>query len=97
VRQTLRIRSTPPDRGRPQLCGAGLDHPFTFEQKAYLTPEDSPALQQWTNPVAQHRAERRHIRAERRHIRADRPEMAGRYGSAVDFVTKFEQFTAVRR
>jgi cyclohexadienyl dehydratase len=36
-------------RQNPQLCGAGLDHPFTFEQKAYLTPEDSPAVQQWTN------------------------------------------------
>jgi cyclohexadienyl dehydratase len=27
----------------------GLDHPFTFEQKAYLIPEPSPQLQQWTN------------------------------------------------
>jgi cyclohexadienyl dehydratase len=33
----------------PQLCGVALDHPFTFEQKAYLIPEGSPALQQWTN------------------------------------------------
>ena len=33
----------------PQLCGVGLDHPFTFEQKAYLIPEGSPQLQQWTN------------------------------------------------
>ena len=33
----------------PQLCGVGLDHPFTFEQKAYLIPEASPALQQWTD------------------------------------------------
>jgi cyclohexadienyl dehydratase len=33
----------------PQLCGVGLDHPFTFEQKAYLIPEGSPALQQWTD------------------------------------------------
>jgi cyclohexadienyl dehydratase len=31
------------------LCGVGLDHPFTFEQKAYLIPEGSPQLQQWTN------------------------------------------------
>jgi ABC-type amino acid transport substrate-binding protein len=76
-------------RQNPQLCGAGLDHPFTFEQKAYLTPEGSPALQQWTNQwlnIAQNDG-----------IRAYRPEMAGRYGSAVDFVTKFEQFTAARR
>lgn len=33
----------------PQLCGSGLDHPLTFEQKAYLIPESSPATQQWTN------------------------------------------------
>jgi cyclohexadienyl dehydratase len=32
-----------------QLCAVGLDHPFTFEQKAYLIPEGSPALQQWAD------------------------------------------------
>jgi cyclohexadienyl dehydratase len=31
------------------LCGASLDHPFTFEQKAYLIPEGNSVLQQWTN------------------------------------------------
>jgi cyclohexadienyl dehydratase len=33
----------------PHLCGSSLDHPFTFEQKAYLIPEGNSALQQWTN------------------------------------------------
>jgi cyclohexadienyl dehydratase len=33
----------------PQLCGASLDHPFTFEQKAYLIPQSNTALQQWVN------------------------------------------------
>jgi cyclohexadienyl dehydratase len=33
----------------PQLCGASVDHPFTFEQKAYLIPQSDPALQQWVN------------------------------------------------
>jgi cyclohexadienyl dehydratase len=33
----------------PQLCGVGLDHPFTFEQKAYLIPQSNTALQQWVN------------------------------------------------
>jgi cyclohexadienyl dehydratase len=33
----------------PQLCGAGVDHPFTFEQKAYLIPQSDSPLQQWVN------------------------------------------------
>jgi cyclohexadienyl dehydratase len=33
----------------PQLCGESVDHPFTFEQKAYLIPSTDPALQQWMN------------------------------------------------
>ena len=33
----------------PQLCGVSIDHPFTFEQKAYLIPRSDPALQQWVN------------------------------------------------
>jgi cyclohexadienyl dehydratase len=33
----------------PQLCGASIDHPFTFEQKAYLIPGSNPAMQQWVN------------------------------------------------
>jgi cyclohexadienyl dehydratase len=33
----------------PKLCGASIDHPFTFEQKAYLIPQSNPALQQWVN------------------------------------------------
>jgi cyclohexadienyl dehydratase len=33
----------------PQLCGASIDHPFTFEQKAYLIPQSDPRLQQWVN------------------------------------------------
>jgi len=51
-------------RQNPQLCGAGLDHPFTFEQKAYLIPDGSPALQQWTNQwlnIAQHAGTYAHI------------------------------------
>ena len=36
-------------RQNPQLCGASIDHPFTFEQKAYLIPQSNPALQQWVN------------------------------------------------
>ena len=47
----------------PQLCGVGLDHPFTFEQKAYLIPEGEPGPAAMGQPMAQHRAERRHIRA----------------------------------
>jgi cyclohexadienyl dehydratase len=31
----------------PQLCGVSLDHPFTFEQKAYLIPPTATDLQQW--------------------------------------------------
>jgi cyclohexadienyl dehydratase len=31
----------------PQLCGVGLDHPFTFEQKGYLVPRAGADLQQW--------------------------------------------------
>ena len=31
----------------PQLCGESLDHPFTFEQKAYLVPRSASDLQQW--------------------------------------------------
>jgi cyclohexadienyl dehydratase len=33
----------------PQLCGVGLDHPFTFEQKGYLVPRAGSDLQQWMN------------------------------------------------
>lgn len=33
----------------PQLCGSNIDHPFTFEQKAYLIPQSDPPLQQWVN------------------------------------------------
>ncbi|MGV9801746.1 transporter substrate-binding domain-containing protein [Mycobacterium sp. NPDC003449] len=33
----------------PKLCGIALDHPFTFEQKAYLIPSASADLQQWIN------------------------------------------------
>lgn len=36
-------------RQDPQLCGEGLDHPFTFEQKAYLVPRSASDLQQWIN------------------------------------------------
>jgi cyclohexadienyl dehydratase len=32
-----------------QLCGQGLDHPFTFEQKGYLVPRAAIDLQQWMN------------------------------------------------
>jgi cyclohexadienyl dehydratase len=32
-----------------QLCGAGLDHPFTSEQKAYLLPRADSALQQYVD------------------------------------------------
>jgi cyclohexadienyl dehydratase len=33
----------------PELCGQGLDHPFTFEQKGYLVPQSATDLQQWIN------------------------------------------------
>jgi cyclohexadienyl dehydratase len=33
----------------PQLCGVGLEHPFTFEQKGYLVPRTGTDLQQWMN------------------------------------------------
>jgi cyclohexadienyl dehydratase len=33
----------------PQLCGQSLDHPFTFEQKAYLIPRTATDVQQWMN------------------------------------------------
>jgi len=33
----------------PQLCGVGLDHPFTFEQKGYLISRPATDLQQWLN------------------------------------------------
>lgn len=33
----------------PQLCGVGIDHPFTFEQKAYLVPRSDSEIQQWMN------------------------------------------------
>jgi cyclohexadienyl dehydratase len=41
----------------PLLCGSSIDHPFTFEQKAYLIPRTDSALQQWVNEwrnIAQH-------------------------------------------
>jgi cyclohexadienyl dehydratase len=31
----------------PQLCGISLEHPFTFEQKAYLVPRTGTDVQQW--------------------------------------------------
>jgi cyclohexadienyl dehydratase len=31
----------------PRLCGVSLDHPFTFEQKAYLIAQRNVAMQQW--------------------------------------------------
>lgn len=40
-----------------QLCGVSLDHPFTFEQKAYLVPRAASGLQQWIDQwlnIAQH-------------------------------------------
>ena len=40
-----------------QLCAESIDHPFTFEQKAYLIPQGDPALQQWVDQwlnIAQH-------------------------------------------
>ena len=33
----------------PQLCTESTDHPFSYEQKAYLIPEGNFALQQWMN------------------------------------------------
>ncbi|WP_156772349.1 transporter substrate-binding domain-containing protein [Mycobacterium sp. 1245805.9] len=33
----------------PQLCGQSLDHPFTFEQKAYLITRTATDVQQWMN------------------------------------------------
>jgi cyclohexadienyl dehydratase len=33
----------------PALCGVSTDHPFTFEQKAYLIPQTDPDLQQWVD------------------------------------------------
>jgi cyclohexadienyl dehydratase len=34
---------------KPQLCGVGVDHPFTFTQKAYLMPRAAELTQQWVN------------------------------------------------
>ncbi|MDT5079736.1 MAG: cyclohexadienyl dehydratase [Mycobacterium sp.] len=34
---------------KPQLCGVGVDHPFTFTQKAYLMPRGAELSQQWVN------------------------------------------------
>jgi cyclohexadienyl dehydratase len=34
---------------KPQLCGVGVDHPFTFTQKAYLIPRAGELTQQWVN------------------------------------------------
>lgn len=31
----------------PRLCGQSLDHPFTFEQKAYLITRTATDVQQW--------------------------------------------------
>jgi cyclohexadienyl dehydratase len=36
-------------RQNPQLCGVRLDHPFTFQQKAYLIPAGDFVTQQWIN------------------------------------------------
>jgi len=33
----------------PQLCGVGLERPFTFEQKGYLVSSAATDLQQWMN------------------------------------------------
>lgn len=33
----------------PQLCSIGVDRPFTFEQKAYLIPQNDFDMQQWVN------------------------------------------------
>lgn len=33
----------------PQLCGASVDHPFTFSQKAYLIPREDAMFQQWVD------------------------------------------------
>ncbi len=33
----------------PQLCGESVDHPFTFEQKAYLVRQSDDSLRQWVN------------------------------------------------
>lgn len=33
----------------PMLCGVAVDHPFTFEQKAYLVAQNEFALRQWVN------------------------------------------------
>ncbi len=33
----------------PHLCGICTDHPFTFEQKAYVVPQGSLEVQQWVN------------------------------------------------
>jgi cyclohexadienyl dehydratase len=32
-----------------RLCGVGVDHPFTFSQKAYLLPRAAEFTQQWVN------------------------------------------------
>jgi cyclohexadienyl dehydratase len=32
-----------------QLCGESIDHPFTFEQKAYLVRQSDEALRSWLN------------------------------------------------
>jgi cyclohexadienyl dehydratase len=34
---------------QPQLCGIGVDHPFTFTQKAYLMPRAAELTQQWVD------------------------------------------------
>jgi cyclohexadienyl dehydratase len=36
-------------KANPQLCGESVDHPFTFEQKAYLVPQNDVAMQQWVD------------------------------------------------
>ena len=36
-------------RQDPRLCGVSLDHPFTFEQKAYLIPQPDTDLQEWVD------------------------------------------------
>jgi cyclohexadienyl dehydratase len=41
----------------PRLCAVSADRPFTFEQKAYLTPRGDADLQQWVAQwlnIAQH-------------------------------------------
>ena len=57
-------------KANPRLCGESVDHPFTFEQKAYLIPQNDPTMQQWVD-------EWLNIAQEQRHVRRDQREMDG--------------------